>query len=342
MAVLSVGKPNAQIVDKLPTVGFEAVHAHVQQVLPLFHPPGARFLRGEIRYMCADKPLFGDLVRRAVGVFNHHSLRHGIGVVRTVLGADLARLKLFQSGNLPKHQPQPLLVQRIDQRLWIGPRLVILEVFGGKRFVAALLRIRRTVPDIERRLIAPGFQHHHGCGIGVFPEKPELFLRIGLLIPAVGRYPRPEGPFGRQRWLACHFDKRRDHVPRCAVQEVYVTVLCRDTDLHPSGRQNEHDGITGVHKNAVAVVAEEERQREICQFTLLCELFDHGTFGTLLHAVNAVKAFPHAKGRRCIAVISDNGFGARCILREISLALWVPVMKMDHISPLRRLTSGRF
>ena len=72
-----------------------------------------------------------------------------------------------------------------------------------------------------------------------------------------------------------------------------------------------------LHKHAVSIVAEEERQRKIGIFTLMGKFLDDGRFRGLVHAVYAVESLTHAISNRGRAVIGKDALPILIFLNQV-------------------------
>ncbi len=184
--------------EVLSTIGLQAVDAEfVEQVAALVEPPLAGVRVRDVEHECVGEPPAPVAVGGAIRVRDRVAPLEHVRLVGRVLG--VLGVELLLDGDLPQQHADAVGVTVIDERLRVRPTAAEAEVVQGEALAAGHGFVRGVVPDVERRLVAPGLDHQHG-GRHVLGECAfDLRRRLGLIVPRVRAHPRSERPAGWQR-----------------------------------------------------------------------------------------------------------------------------------------------
>ena len=284
--------------NELPAVGFESVHPHIQQVLPLGKPAFYRLRVGEIRHHGAGKPV---AVGNGIGAAVRH--RHAqlpscrVRPVQVVLQiGDLVSSLLFVHRHLPQQQLPPRLVKLLDHSAGVRPGGIgEVKIPTGQRHPIRYRRIFRPVPDVEGGLVAPRLQHHHRGGKIIPLQLLQEIFHIRLAIPAVGRHPDPQRPLRRQNSQPEQVHILPDHLLRRTGKQHHIRRL-RQCHVHLALPKGKYCRLTGIHVEAKAGIRPEKRGGTIGLIPLEAELLPHLVDHSFSLLVQAVILFPHAVG----------------------------------------------
>ena len=292
----AVVKAGVGAMDKLPAVGLEAVHAHIQQVPPLGKPALYRRRVGKIRHHRPSKPVaLRNGIRAAVRQCHAQIPLGRVRPVQIILTVgELVLPLLLVHRHLPEEEPQPRLMEPFDHPPGVRPgRAGEVKVPLGQRLPIRHRRILGPIPDVEGGLIAPGLQHHHRGGKIVPLQLFQQRFHIFLAVPAVGGGPHTEHPLRRQHRRTEEAHIFPDHLLRRAGKQNDLRLFRQG---HPDAvlLKGKHRGLAGVHIEAKAAVCPEKGGGTVgpvpLEAKLLPDLVDHGP--PLL--VQAVVFLPHA------------------------------------------------
>ena len=283
-SVRAVVKPRVLRKEKLPAVGLEALHAHIQQVFALVKPPAHGVGIGEVHQQAVMKPVFRNAVRRSVHIFHAVPLCDGLAFIRLKGLAGRAVPFIFDDGDLPQHQVQPALPDTAHGCGGVLPASV-------------------PVPAVEGLLVAPRLQHHHVGGIVVRFQGRQLRVHLAVAVPAVGADPQAEGPFRRQRRFAGQLDEAPEQPRGRAEKQPVATerfALRLPGDGQAAGKV-QFRGDIALAIPAQAGFRHEEGHGQIRLVPLPGKLFHHPAVAAPFALVHAVKAFarsPDIPGRK--------------------------------------------
>lgn len=169
-------------------------------------------------------------------------------------------------------------------------------------------RIFGSVPDVEGRLVAPGFQHHHGCREIVLLQFHQQIFHVFLCVPAVCGNPEPHSPFRGKNCRARQTHVFPDHGFGGAGKHDHIGFF-RKRNFNAVLPECKCCNFTGIHIQAESGIRPEEGGGAVGFRSLEAELLLHLIDNSLSFLVQAVKLFTHAVST--VVVQLDDQFIAR-------------------------------